>query len=189
MVLQQLLAQSDLKVVLGCGIVGMVLTVGSMAFLSKMHQARKYANKQKEWDNIGKDTVVLHLFSRGNTCISLTPFVIKVELFLRMNNIKYVTETTYYVGTKGKTPWITFNAKNIADSQLIVEHLSKHFGIDMTSHLTAENKAIARSMRILLEDHLYWWLVNEKVCISVFRSICFCTFYYFFSGFTVEDNA
>ena len=80
-----------------------------------------------------------------------------------MNNIKYVTEFRQFVGPKGKTPWITFNGVDIADSQIAIEYLAKHFQIDMSHQLGNEERAIARAMRVLMEDHLYWWGVVEKV--------------------------
>ena len=44
---------------------------------------------REKWNNAGKDVVVLHQFWRGKFCPSLSPFVMKVETFLRMHNIKY----------------------------------------------------------------------------------------------------
>ena len=42
------------------------------------------------WNNAGKDVVVLHMFWRGKHSPGMSPFVIKVETFLRMFNIKYI---------------------------------------------------------------------------------------------------
>ena len=147
----------------GYALTGTVVAGGAVALLAKLYRAKKYGKEEQKWRKVGRDVVVLHQYPRGNTCINLSPFPIKVETFLRMNGIKYVTETAHAKGAKGKTPWITFNGENIADSQLIVEHLSRHFDLDMNSHLSREEKAIARSMRIMIEDHLYWWAVVEKV--------------------------
>ena len=82
---------------------------------------------------------------------------------MRMNNIKYVTEFKNFIGPKGKTPWITLNGEDVADSQLAIEYLAQHFQIDMSHLLSPKHRAVERAMRILMEDHLYWWGVIEKV--------------------------
>ena len=60
------------------------------------------------------------------------------------------------MGPKGKTPWITLNGIDIADSQLCLELIAKHFNTDFSSHLTEQDRAIARAMQIMAEEHLYW---------------------------------
>ena len=122
-----------------------------------------YKLEQKKWKSLNKDVVVLHQIPLWNSPMSLSPFVIKLETFLRMNQISYVSDTKFFTSSKGKTPWITINGKDIADSQLCIEYLNQHFGIDMSSHLSDEERAVARSMRIMVEDHLFWWGVIEKV--------------------------
>ena len=140
----------------------MILTGGSWAWLRRKRK-QNWVKQREKWASVGKDVVVLHCFPRGNTCLSLTPFPLKLETYLRMNNIKYVTEFRHFVGPKGKTPWITFNGIDIADSQLAIEYLAKYFQIDMSHQLGNDERAIARAMRVLMEDHLYWWGVVEKV--------------------------
>jgi hypothetical protein len=56
----------------------------------------------------------------------------------------------------GKTPWMTFNGKDYCDSELCLELLASKFQKDFSSHLTAEERAIARSFQIMTEEHLYW---------------------------------
>ncbi|XP_063614412.1 uncharacterized protein LOC134787563, partial [Penaeus indicus] len=54
---------------------------------------RKYMKKQerrKKWNNAGKDVVVLHIPSRGFYCPSLSPFVVKLETYIRMAEIPHV---------------------------------------------------------------------------------------------------
>ena len=61
------------------------------------------------------------------------------------------------MGPKGKMPWITLNGEEYTDSTLIIELLSKKFQKDLTSHLSAEEKAVGRAFQIMTEEHLYWW--------------------------------
>ena len=63
------------------------------------------------------------------------------------------------MGPKGKTPWMTYNGKHYADSQLCLEFLASEFRKDFSCHLTAEERAVARSFQIMAEEHLYW--LNE----------------------------
>jgi len=60
------------------------------------------------------------------------------------------------MGPKGKLPWITLNGVDTGDSQLCIELLSRHFNKDLNSSLSEEQKATARALRIMAEDHLYW---------------------------------
>jgi Glutathione S-transferase N-terminal domain len=70
-------------------------------------------------------------FPRGRTTISLSPFPIKVETFLRMNGIEYVNDYDYpYSPDKHKSPWITVNGEDVSDSQLVVEFLARKFGVE-----------------------------------------------------------
>ena len=62
------------------------------------------------------------------------------------------------MGPKGKTPWITLNGEEIADSQLCLELLARKFHKDGSSHLSSEDQAIARAFHIMAEEHLYWWV-------------------------------
>lgn len=80
----------------------------------------------------------------------------KVETYVRVNEIPYKGDFTRPLGPKGKTPWITYQGQNIGDSQLIIEYLNKKFSINMNGHLSKAEKAIARSFRIMAEEHLYW---------------------------------
>ena len=60
------------------------------------------------------------------------------------------------MGPKGKTPWITLNGVDYSDSQICLEMLAKRFQKDFSSHLSAEEQAVARSLQIMAEEHFYW---------------------------------
>jgi len=78
-----------------------------------------------------EDIVVLHMYPRASTSISLSPFVAKLEAFLRVANIKYIVDYSFPNSPEtGKSPWITLDGQEIADSQVIVETLAKKFGKD-----------------------------------------------------------
>ena len=50
---------------------------------------------RKEWENVDKDTVILHQFWRGKFCPNLSPYALKIESFIRLAKIKYVVSILY----------------------------------------------------------------------------------------------
>ena len=63
----------------------------------------------------------------------------------------------------GKSPWITFNKKDIADSQISLEFILQQMPEkDISAHLTPEQKAVARGFRAVLEDHLYFCILVDR---------------------------
>ena len=134
-------------------------------FLKKKSEF-KLKNLQILWNATPNDVVVLHLFPRGLTCPSISPFVLKLETFLRMHGIKYVTDFKQPLSPKGKCPWITINGVNVSDSQLCIEYLAKKFDLDANPGLTPVDLAISRALRILVEEDWYnagkqfRWVIN-----------------------------
>ena len=57
------------------------------------------------------------------------------------------------MSAKGKTPWMTFNGADMADSQMCIEHLCGKVGgaADTEKDLSEEQKAISRATRIMFE--------------------------------------
>ncbi len=111
---------------------------------------------RQKWNDAGKDKVVLHCFGRGKTRPNPSPFSLKFETFLRMAGIEYEVDHTTPSSSKGKSPWMTFNGEDMADSQFCIEFLSEKLDKDLNKNLSDEKKAIARSMRIMIEEHLYF---------------------------------
>ncbi len=73
------------------------------------------------------------------------------------------------MGPKGKCPWITDeDGKAVADSQFIIEHLTKKHNLQELE-LTPQEAAVARGLRAILEDNLvkYELLILTTVCSVV----------------------
>ena len=69
-----------------------------------------------------------------------------------MAGIDYKVDMTQPMSSKGKTPWMTFNGTDMADSQMCIEHLCEKIeGIDTEKDLSEEQKAISRATRIMME--------------------------------------
>ena len=94
---------------------------------------RRLQAARAEWNaEDKKDVVILHQFPRGLTCINLSPFPMKVEAWLRVNGVKYEVDDRFPMNPEtGKSPWVTLNGEEIADSQMVVEKLARHFGKDI----------------------------------------------------------
>ncbi len=91
-------------------------------------------------------------------CFSASSFCAKLEAFLRWQNIPYTAVAVHDMrgAPKGKVPYIEDENGKLGDSNLIIEYLSKKHGLNPDASLTTEQKAIARSMRYMCEESLYW---------------------------------
>ena len=60
------------------------------------------------------------------------------------------------MSSKGKSPWLTYNGKDIADSQMCIEFLMKEFNVDFNTHLSPLEKSQARAYFKLVEESMRW---------------------------------
>ncbi|KAK7082016.1 hypothetical protein SK128_002001 [Halocaridina rubra] len=135
-----------------CIAVTALLLVGTVKMVGHIRKQMR----RKKWNNAGKDVAVLHMFRRGYFSPNLSPFVMKLEMYLRMARIPYQIDHEESLGPKGKSPWITLNGEEIADSQIIMDRLGLEYGKEFSAHLSLEEKAVAQAMRIMVEEHLLW---------------------------------
>ncbi|XP_076047867.1 failed axon connections homolog isoform X2 [Oratosquilla oratoria] len=142
-----------------------VITVGVV----HAYNYRKKQVRRKKWNSAEKDLVILHTIPRGRYCPNLSPFVVKLETYLRMADIKYEIDCEEPMGPKGKLPWITLNGKEMADSQLIMEELGVKYGKDFSSNLTKEQNAVSRAFLIMVDEHLYWGLLVWRYVVDMGR--------------------
>lgn len=102
--------------------------------------------------------MILHQFPRSYVIPSLSIYCLKLETFLRVTGQEYTNDLVKWKGPKGKAPWMTIEGKATPDSQGCIEVLAEKNpeACDLDKDLSAEQKAIYRSMRLMLEDHLYF---------------------------------
>jgi glutathione S-transferase len=79
---------------------------------------------------------------------------------------------------KGKFPYIDDKGQKIADSAFILDYLQATYGDPLgEQHFTAHDRAIAHSMRRMLEEHLYWVIVYtqwmEEVAWEAYKPVLF----------------
>src|SRR5262245_20470409 len=90
---------------------------------------------------------------------SPSPFVIKLMTWLRMANVPYQTRALKgpMKSKTGKIPYITLSdGRLIADSEVIIAHLTQERGIDLDSGLSPLERASGHALRRMLEEHLYF---------------------------------
>jgi glutathione S-transferase len=96
---------------------------------------------------------------------NISPFTLKLETWLRLAGLPYrvVALRNPGQGPKGKLPFIEDDDGSfIADSSLIIEHLSRSRGIDLDAALGPGERAQALALQRLFEDHLYFILTWSR---------------------------
>ncbi|KAL9961680.1 hypothetical protein ACROYT_G030673 [Oculina patagonica] len=131
--------------------------IATVAFVAIYLLAKKLQEKNN-MRHTKPGTVVLHQFVLSKLSVSGSPPCIKLETFLRMTKIPYENNYSFKFSKKGKKPWIEFNGQEIADSNFCIEFLKKEFQVDIDSHLSATEKAIAHSIRTMLEENTYCYV-------------------------------
>ncbi|MDO5639209.1 MAG: glutathione S-transferase family protein, partial [Neisseria sp.] len=80
------------------------------------------------------------------------------EALLAMSGAKYELDyvADFSKMPKGKVPVLQDGERLIADSELIKAYLSEHYSLDIDRTLTAEQQAVGRAFRVMLEERTYW---------------------------------
>jgi glutathione S-transferase len=88
-----------------------------------------------------------------------SPFVIKVETYLRLAGIGYDKVNRPQAvrsAPKGKLPVMHHGTTTVADSSDIVAYVNQHFAVDLDAHLTPEQRANALVLQRSVEEYWYW---------------------------------
>jgi glutathione S-transferase len=98
-----------------------------------------------------------------------SPFVMKVEMLLKMANLLYRTEAVGLAkAPNGKIPYINDEGVVVPDSTFIRWHIEKKYRIDFDRGLNAAQKATAWAFEKMAEGQLYWigaperWMIDEN---------------------------
>jgi len=93
-----------------------------------------------------------------------SPFAMKADLQLQMSGVPYRRGEggTPQSGPKGKIPYIEDDGRLIGDTTFIRDHIEKTYGVDLDAGLSIEQRAQAWCVERMLEDHLYWALLQER---------------------------
>ncbi|RFP26135.1 glutathione S-transferase family protein [Duganella sp. BJB488] len=91
-----------------------------------------------------------------------SPFVRKTEILLKLANLPYQKRTgKLRLAPKGKLPYIEDQGVILSDSTFIRWHLEKTYRIDLDAGLSSQQRGVAWALEKLVEDHLYWALVQR----------------------------
>ena len=96
--------------------------------------------------------------------LSVSPFCLKLDAFMRMTGIGHeaITATTPFGGPKGKAPWIEHEGRKIGDSTFVILYLKDRFGVDPDAHLSPAQRGQALAIQRMIEENLYWAMVNDR---------------------------
>jgi glutathione S-transferase len=104
--------------------------------------------------------MIVYKFGYGDSADSpdISPFVVKLETWLRMSNLPYETSIGNVAKMpKHKLPVASIDGRLIADSSLIIEHLQeRHPEALNDNHLTRVQRAQSLAIKALFETHLYF---------------------------------
>ncbi|HNC95636.1 MAG TPA: glutathione S-transferase family protein [Myxococcota bacterium] len=95
---------------------------------------------------------------------SVSPFCAKLETWLRLAQLRFeVLPASMGSAPKGKVPYIKLEDGTLmGDSQLILEHLTQRYGVQLDDWLSPAQKAQSQVVRRMLEEGTYWCLVHER---------------------------
>ena len=104
----------------------------------------------------------LHKFGPSFGLPDASPFVMKVETYLRMTGQKYETVTgDVRKAPRTQLPVLEDGGNLIPDSTKILAHLEgkRGEGEKLDAHLDARQRAVAQAFKSMLEEHLYFGLL------------------------------
>jgi glutathione S-transferase len=89
-----------------------------------------------------------------------SPFVMKVETYLRMTGQKYETVTAdVRKAPRKQLPFVDIDGKRIADSTAIVSVLESTRPDKLDAHLTPKARTVGLAFQSMLEEYLYFGLL------------------------------
>lgn len=109
-------------------------------------------------------SLIVHHLPGAWGLISVSPFCLKLDAFLKMTGIEHesVTANAPFGAPKGKAPWMKHGNLTMGDSTLIILYLKEKFGIDPDSALSAEQRGQSLAMQRMIEENLYWAMVYDR---------------------------
>ncbi len=107
--------------------------------------------------------ITLYTFGPAFAQADPSPFVIKTLTLMKMSGLEHNVEAAdVRKAPKSKLPYIDDNGKRIADSSFIKMHLESAHGVDFSAGYSEQELAIGWALEKMLEDHLYWIVVDAR---------------------------
>jgi len=115
------------------------------------------------------DTIKLYGFGSTLGLPDPSPFVVKIETYLRMADIPY-EKTSELSGLrkapKGKLPFITDGNNTVADTEFIIAYLKDQHQVDLDRWLSKAAQRQAYLIRKSLDENMYWCLVYSRWAVD-----------------------
>ena len=109
--------------------------------------------------------IKLYAFFPAFGLIDASPFVVKVDLYLRAAGLEFLRVPgvrNLRRAPKGKLPYITDNETIVPDSAFIISYLKAEYGDALDAGLSAEQKTVAHAFTRMMDENLYWCIVHER---------------------------
>jgi len=104
--------------------------------------------------------IKVHKFGPAFGLPDSSPFVVKVETYLRLTDQKYeAVSSDVRKAPRLQLPYIDVDGKIIPDSTAIVDHLEGKRSGKLDAHLDAKQRAVGLAFKSMLEEHLYFGLL------------------------------
>jgi glutathione S-transferase len=104
--------------------------------------------------------IKVHKFGPSFGLPDASPFVMKVETYLRLSGQKYETVVgDVRKAPRTQLPVLEDDGKLIPDSTAIVEHLEGKRSEKLDARLDAKQRAVGQAFKSMLEEHLYFGLL------------------------------
>jgi glutathione S-transferase len=102
--------------------------------------------------------IKVHKFGPSFGLPDASPFVMKVETYLRIKGLEYETlSSDVRKAPRKQLPYIEIDGKITADSTAIVDQLEASAETEkLDAHLDAKQRAIGQAFKSMLEEHLYF---------------------------------
>ncbi|TPX30735.1 hypothetical protein SmJEL517_g05757 [Synchytrium microbalum] len=162
------MSSSDLMKQLTANPAVLAIALGGLAVVGSLYVLGGKPQKPAPQPVEERDTVFLYGFPKVSVehyrGVNMSPYVTKLELYLRICKVKYVSKLTERTkAPRSKTPYIKYNEDIVGDTSLIIRYLERN-GVSQSldSHLTKEQVAIGTALFSLAEDRIYWATVYQR---------------------------
>lgn len=94
-----------------------------------------------------------------------SPFVLKIDAYLRMTGIEFETSPDFEnlrKAPKGKLPFIEDGSETVCDSFFIIEYLRNKYHPSLDEWLSDEQRGIANLVIKSLDENFYWCIVYDR---------------------------
>jgi len=108
--------------------------------------------------------IKLHQFAPAFGLPNASPFCMKLENYLRMTGLPYtlVNSGDVLKAPKRKLPYIDDDGTIVSDTSFIIDYLKSKYGDPLDAALSPRDRAIATAFQRLLEENLYWAVVQTR---------------------------